>query len=94
MIKILYLSRAIYSKLSRLISGGLIIRTVDQKPGLLRHSPMSPQACGSTARARFDHSAASTNRPRGGENPLTTGVKQAVPYRTGREVWYLSVSTE
>ncbi len=22
---------------------------------------------------------------RGGENPLTTGVKQAVPYRTGRE---------
>jgi hypothetical protein len=22
------------------------------------------------------------------------GVKQAVPYRTGREAWYLSVSTE
>jgi hypothetical protein len=38
----------------------------------------------------------STNRPRqsGGENPLTTGVKQAVPYRTGREARYLSVSTE
>ena len=32
---------------------------------------------------------------RGGENPLTTGVKQAVPYRTGREASrYLSVSTE
>jgi len=31
---------------------------------------------------------------RGGENPLTTGVKQAVPYRNGREAWYLSVSTE
>ncbi len=31
---------------------------------------------------------------RGGENPLTTGVKQAVPYRTGREARYLSVSTE
>jgi hypothetical protein len=30
----------------------------------------------------------------GGENPLTTGVKQAVPYRTGREARYLSVSTE
>jgi hypothetical protein len=27
-------------------------------------------------------------------NPLTTGVKQAVPYRTGREARYLSVSTE
>jgi hypothetical protein len=26
--------------------------------------------------------------------PLTTGVKQAVPYRTGREARYLSVSTE
>ena len=25
---------------------------------------------------------------------LTTGVKQAVPYRTGREARYLSVSTE
>ena len=37
---------------------------------------------------------ASTNRPRGGENPLTTGVKQAVPYRTVREARYLSVSTE
>jgi hypothetical protein len=24
------------------------------------------------------HSVVSTNRPRGGENPLTTGVKQAV----------------
>jgi hypothetical protein len=36
----------------------------------------------------------STNRPRGGENPLTTAAKQAVPYRTGREAWYLSVSTE
>ena len=35
-----------------------------------------------------------TNRPRGGENPLTTGVKQAVPYRTGREARYLSVSNE
>ena len=35
-------------------------------------------------------SVASTNRPRGGENPLTTGVKQAVPYRTGREARYLS----
>ena len=47
-------------------------------------------------RARFDHSvvSVSTNRPRGGENPLTTGVKQAVPYRTGREARYLSVSTE
>jgi hypothetical protein len=32
-----------------------------------------------------------TNRPRGGENPLTTGVKQAVPYRTGREARSLSV---
>ena len=31
---------------------------------------------------------------RGGENPLTTGGKQAVPYRTGREARYLSVSTE
>ena len=31
------------------------------------------------------HPVVSTNRPRGGENPLTTGVKQAVPYRTGRE---------
>jgi len=41
-----------------------------------------------------DHSVVSTNRPRGGENPLTTGVKQAVPYRTGREARYLSVSTE
>ena len=40
------------------------------------------------------HSVVSTNRPRGGENPLTTGVKQAVPYRTGREARYLSVSTE
>ncbi len=29
-----------------------------------------------------------------GRNPLTTGVKQAVPYRTGREARYLSVSTE
>jgi len=36
----------------------------------LRHSPMSPQACGSTAWARSDHSVVSTNRPRGGENPL------------------------
>jgi|MDSY01.1.fsa_nt_gb hypothetical protein len=27
----------------------------------------------------------STNRPRGGENPLTTGVKKALPYRTDRE---------
>ena len=27
-------------------------------------------------------------------NPLTTGVKQAVPYRTGREARYLSVSTD
>ena len=38
------------------------------------------------------------NRPRGGEthleNPLTTGVKKALPYRTGREAWYLPVSTE
>ena len=42
--------------------------------------------------SRFDHSVVSTNRPRGGENPLTTGVKQAVPYRTGREARYLSVS--
>ena len=45
-----------------------------------------------------DHSVVSTNRPgyseRGGENPLTTGVKQALPYRTGREARYLSVSTE
>jgi hypothetical protein len=42
-----------------------------------------------------DHySVVSTNRPRGGENPLTTGVKQAVPYRAGREAKYLSVSTE
>ena len=54
-----------------------------------RHSPKSPPACGSTAWARFDHSVVSTNRPRGGENPLTTGVKQAVPYRTGREARYL-----
>ena len=23
-----------------------------------------------------------------------TGVKQAVPYRTGREAWYLPVSTD
>ena len=38
-------------------------------------------------KTRFDHES-------GGENPLTTGVKQAVPYRTGREAWYLSVSTE
>jgi hypothetical protein len=36
----------------------------------------------------------STNRPRGGENPLTTGVKKALPYRTDREAWYLPVSTE
>ena len=28
------------------------------------------------------------------KDPLTTGVKQAVPYRTGREARYLSVSTE
>ena len=28
-----------------------------------------------------------SNQPRGGENPLTVGVKQAVPYRTGREAW-------
>ena len=41
-----------------------------------------------------DTSVVSTNRPRGRENPLTTGVKQAVPYRTGREARYLSVSTE
>ena len=36
----------------------------------------------------------STNRPRGGQDPLTTGVKQDLPYRTGREAWFLSVSTE
>ncbi len=31
---------------------------------------------------------------RGRENPLTTGGKQAVPCRTGREAWYLPVSAE
>jgi hypothetical protein len=31
--------------------------------------------------------------PRWGES-ANEGVKQAVPYRTGREAWYLSVSTE
>ena len=51
-------------------------------------------------RHRGKPSAAGSNRPRGGENPLTTGVKQAVPYQlpttnyqTGREAWYLLVST-
>jgi hypothetical protein len=27
-------------------------------------------------------------------NPSTKGAKQAVPYRTGREAWYLSVSAD
>jgi hypothetical protein len=53
----------------------------------------------SPRRARFDHLAVSTNRPRGGENPLTTGVKSkasCVPGPTAPVAWpgYLSVSTE
>ena len=50
----------------------------------------------SSIRLQFDHTLwhLCATRPRGGENTLATGVKQTVPYRTGREAWYLPVSTE
>jgi len=49
------------------LQGASVSRVTHTHP---RHSPKSPPACGSTAWARFDHSVVSTNRPRGGENPL------------------------